>query len=48
MNWGWDGNYDNIFYKPTKDWSAGGYDFNLNHRLFVRVRCFRRVLKFVI
>lgn len=36
MNWGWDGNYDNIFYKPTKDWSAGGYDFNLNHRLFVR------------
>ncbi len=36
MNWGWDGNYDNTFYNPTKDWSAGGYDFNLNHRLFVR------------
>ena len=38
MNWGWGPNsdYDYLFYSPGGSWSAGGHDFNKNHKMWRR------------
>lgn len=36
MNWGWNGNYDSIFYYPDNAWNAGGHTFDMIRQLYVR------------
>lgn len=37
MNWGYSGDYDDLFYSPwASDWEAGGHIFNLEHKIFKR------------